>query len=153
MNCENIRNLLYYYIYDELNLSLQEYVSMHLEECDSCNEFYKEMRKFVNNNKNLENISAYIDSELSDKENIALKKNIISNNKVRQELENMTNISNLIKNSLSKQEYLLKEDYSKNIFKMLNISDEINKKNVYPKIFGIILTLFIGLCIFIIIAV
>lgn len=145
MNCKQIQNLLYYYIYRELNPALQEYISMHLEECPICNEYHANLLKEINSNKNIEIISAYIDNELSDKENIQTKKNIILNNKFRKKYEKLLSLSTILKNTLSRQEFNMKEDFTKRVFKELNMIDEIYGKNIYTKIAGIFTIIFMGL--------
>lgn len=145
MNCEEIRDLLYFYINKELNAPLEEYISMHLEECEECNTQYNEILEEIKINKNIENLSAYIDNELTDKENIQIKKNIISNSNIRDEYEKLLSLKQLIKNSMSKKEFLVKDDFSKSVFKKLNLADEIYGKSLFPQILGIFIVIFIGL--------
>ncbi|MBR1754707.1 hypothetical protein IJ732_07725 [bacterium] len=146
MNCEQIKKLLYFYIYDELNNpELDEYISLHLEECDECYEFYEDLIDEIQENKNIESISAYIDNELSSKDSIQVKKNIISNKNFREEFEKLSEVSSLIKNFFSKQEYNVKNDYSKLIFRKLDLAEKVYGKSLFPEIVAIFVVIFIGL--------
>ena len=43
MNCEQVRQLLYFYFYDEINNpEIEEEISQHLEDCDDCYNFYED---------------------------------------------------------------------------------------------------------------
>lgn len=146
MNCKQIKQLLYFYIYDELNNpELDDYISAHLEECDDCYEYYEDLIDEIQENKNLETISAYIDNELSEKENLKVKKNIILNGRTRDEFEKLSNLKMLIRNFFSKKEYSVKDDYSKLIFRKLNLMDEVYGKNLFPEVVGVFVVIFIGL--------
>lgn len=143
MNCKQIQNLLYYYIYNELNPALQEYISMHLEECPICTEHYSKLAKEIKTNKNFEQLSAYIDNELSEKENIQVKKNIITNKNIRNKYEKLCSLKSLLQSSMLRQEYNFKKDFSKSVLKNLNLSN--NTKLLYQEITGIFIIIFMGL--------
>ena len=145
MNCERIRNLVYYYIYNELDPALEEYISMHLEECKECNLYYHDMLQNIKENKYLEEISAYIDNELSDNESIKVKKNIINNVNAREEFERMNSLTELLKSSLSRKNNSAKHDYTKLIFRQLNLMDEVYGKSRFAEVMGIFVVFFVGL--------
>ena len=145
MNCKQIKNLIYFYIYNELNPALSEYISMHLEECPACFDYYSKLKNDINNNSNLEDLSAYIDNELSENESIKIKKNIISNKTTRKNYEKLSRLKELLKSNLSRKEFEVKEDYSKLIFKKLDLMEEVYGKNHYPQIAGIFVAIFVGL--------
>lgn len=146
MNCKQIKQLLYFYIYNELNNpELDDYISEHLEECDDCYEFYEDLIDEIQDNKNLEMLSAYIDNELSEKENLQVKKNIILNKSTRDEFEKISSLKHLIKNFFSKQENSVKDDYSKLIFRKLDLMEKVYGKNLFPEVAGIFIVIFIGL--------
>lgn len=91
LSCEQVIALLTFYTEDKLSKKLAQYVQEHLEICPECMEKYKHLKQILNkyvkipneenkpvyNTKQYEtfksNLSAYVDNELNDFENIKIK--------------------------------------------------------------------------------
>lgn len=70
------------------------------------------------------NLSAYVDNELNDDENIKIKKITISNPLARQDLEDIYTFKKILHSSFEKTRNDVKEDYSRYILNQIeNISD------------------------------
>ncbi len=161
LTCEQVGALMAFYIEDKLSEKLSKYVEQHLEVCPACREKYETMKKIIkkyaaiqrniNKEQNAENqsiyitkqyeefksnLSAYIDNELDDDENIKIKKITISNPLARKDLEEMYTFKRLLHNSFEKTKNDSKEDYTKCIMNKL----QNDNANCYEKepIFGII---------------
>jgi len=166
LTCAQVSALLSFYIDDKLSNQLKQFVDAHLEICPTCRGKLETLRNMINslreiheklatvksghdeNSTNVQgdefkmNLSAYIDSELSDEENIKVKKYIISNPKARQELENMYNMKKLLHNSFDKTKNESKEDYSKFILKRIDIQEEIYGPDSFAKVVAIFIFIF-----------
>ena len=142
ITCLQMDVLISFYIDGELTSSLREKVEEHLKNCSICREKYNiiselfnELRETnVDNKYNSEdfktsthanyklfrtNLSAYIDNELPDNDNIKVKKIAISNGNARKELEDNINIRKLMNDSFKKTRMESKEDFSKKVMKQL----------------------------------
>ncbi len=146
LTCEQVSALLSFYVEDKLSEKLSEYIRLHLESCPSCLEKYLKMKNMINKfmdiqNKEIENpyankqyedfrnnLSAYIDNELNDFENIKIKKIAISNPLARQDLENIYTFKKLLHSSFEKTKNDLKNDYSKSIISQIKHEDIQEKK-------------------------
>ena len=72
------------------------------------------------------NLSAYVDNELPQEENIKIKKFTINNKKARKELENTYSIRKLMNDSFQKTKSESRQDFSKNVMKQLDLSNDAN---------------------------
>ncbi len=154
INCEQFELLMNYYLNNELSTTIKSEFEKHMLECESCQKkFYTfkriitELRdsynKFSNYKKTHKktysqeqqslnsNISAYIDNELDLKENIKIKKMIISKPDIRKKIEQMYQLKLLLKNSFLKTQP--QKDYSKNLIKKIYSTErrEMNKKVIF----------------------
>lgn len=156
LTCEQVSALLSFYVEDKLSKKLSQYVKEHLESCPECMQKYMKMQNMLNkfidiqtqevNNpyttKQYEdfksNLSAYIDNELDDFQNIKIKKIAISNPLARQDLENIYTFKKLLHNSFEKTKSECKYDYSKNIITQLQYenSDEKQIDSFYKIVMG-----------------
>ena len=68
---------------------------------------------------NKTNLSAYIDNELNDLDNIKIKKIAISNPLARQDLENIYSFKKFLHSSFEKTKNEMKHDYSKSIISQI----------------------------------
>ena len=107
LSCNQVSALINFYIEGKLNPRLREYVNIHLTKCPKCRKKIEDLKRILNNyaelKKNitvqhkdeslnrefLNNLSAYVDNELNEKENIKIKKMAISNPTARKELESI----------------------------------------------------------------
>ena len=154
LTCNQVNALLSFYLDNRLNETLKQYVAKHLEKCPKCKKKYEELCKMLNKKiqplsdtkehaENKEqyltrqysdfrrNLSAYIDNELDDTENIKIKKITISNPLARQDLENIYTFKKLLHSSFEKTKNDLKIDYSKNIMCQLRQENK-NEKSTDP---------------------
>ena len=145
ITCAQMDILLSFYIDGELSDALKRRVEEHLKECPSCKakfsiirSLFSDFKKLKNTDKKTEevystqphsskqyqffrnNLSAYIDNELPEEENVKIKKYSIINKKARKDLEDSYRISKLMRESFKKTNSEIKPDIMKNVFKNLN---------------------------------
>ncbi len=173
LTCEQVSALLTFYVENKLNDQLKKYVEYHLSICPECCEKLKKLQKIVNNFTEISNkihseddedenpyltkqyedfrlnLSAYIDNELSDEENIRIKKIAISNPIARKDLEDIYTFKRLLHSSFDKTKNEAKEDYSKNILNKIYSLHTNNKLDP----FYLIMTIFTVMIAFIILGV
>lgn len=172
LNCNQVVTLLTFYIENKLDMNLSKCVQEHLNKCPQCKEKYLKLRRILENfseikskiseeesdieqynNKQYQtfkdNLSAYIDHELSDNENIKIKKIAISNPLARKDLEEFYAFKQLLNSSFNRTKNELKYDFSKKTMEKMNkpeIKEEINPFYKLAGIFTIImLFMIIGL--------
>jgi anti-sigma factor RsiW len=157
ITCLQMDVLLSFYIDEDLSDALKEKVEKHLEQCTTCRAKYNiirslftDMRKEASVKQKNEmhltsphsshqyqffknNLSAYIDNELPEEENVKIKKYTITNKKARKDLEDTYNIRKLMKASFRKTKSETKPDFSKNIIKYLS-PEERNDLSFNPLI-------------------
>lgn len=163
LTCNQVNALLNFYVKDKLNEQLTKYIEYHLSICPKCYEKYQKLKKLVNNfteiskkiNSDLDeefdnpylnrqyedfksNLSAYIDNELTDEENIRMKKISISNPIARKDLEDIYTFKRLLHSSFDKTKNNAKEDYSRNVLSRIYLMHTSNKLDP----FYLIMTLF-----------
>lgn len=138
LNCNQVIALLTFFSDQKLNPNLMESIEYHLRFCPACREKYLNLQKLISNYQEIknriieddcdeaeaisykdkqyklfkENLSAYIDNELSDKENLRIKKIAIANTDARQDLEDILSVRELILTSFQKTKENLKTDLS-----------------------------------------
>ena len=168
LTCDQVCALLTYYVENKLNNPLKNYVEYHLRICKKCNDKYLKLLKIAKNfneitkkinddnvyiqdehaQKRYEefraNLSAYVDNELSDDENIKIRKIAISNPIARKDLENFYTFKRLLHSSFDKTKNELKEDYAKNVLEKIYSMHTTNKLDPFYLIMTIF-TVIIGL--------
>lgn len=161
LTCTQVSALLSFYIDDKLSNQLKQFVEAHLETCPTCRNKFETLKSMVISLREVHdklatikpdkeegftspqydefktNLSAYIDNELDDTDNIKIKKFIVSNPKARQELENMYQIKKVMHNSFEKVKNECKEDFSKYILKRIDIQEEIYGPDSFAKVVAI----------------
>lgn len=166
LTCTQVSALLSFYIDGKLSEQLTQFVESHLSSCPSCMEKLEALKNMINNlrsvheridevkltpkddseellNENLKiSLSAYIDNELNDSDNIKVKKNIISNAKARTELENMYVLKKMMHNSFEKTKNELKDDYSKLILRRIDMQEEIYGNDSFAKVVALFIIIF-----------
>jgi len=169
LTCTQVSALLSFYIDDKLSTQLKQFVEAHLDACPTCRTKFETLQSMVTSLREVHgkladikqdsegayenpqfdefkiNLSAYVDNELNDADNIKIKKYIVSNPKARQELENMYNMKKVLHNSFEKAKNEAKDDYSKFILKRIDIQEEIYGPDSFAKVvalFILILTVF-----------
>ena len=155
MNCEQINILLTYFINNKLSDKIMAEIEYHLNICLSCREKYMNLIRIKQNYKEIQekicpntenlsepmfnekeyskfmnNLSAYVDNELNDRENIRIKKFAILNPNARQELENIIYFRQLLQDSFTKTKSQLKKDIAGHTINILNEnSNKTQQKN------------------------
>lgn len=169
LTCTQVSALLSFYIDDKLSHQLKQFVEAHLEVCPACRAKLEALRSMVKSLKEVHqklsemkadeddglpspqydafkvNLSAYVDNELNDEDNIKVKKYIISNPKARKELENLYHLQKTMHNSFEKAKHDAKDDFSKYILKRIDIHEEVYGPDSFAKVvalFVLILTVF-----------
>lgn len=169
LNCSQVIALLTFFTDQKLNPKLMESIESHLRECPSCREKYLNLQKLLNNYQEIknkiieenelesnsfrdkqykifkENLSAYIDNELDDSENLRIKKIAIANSEARQELEDILTFRELLKESFKKTKNNLKTDLSEIILTDLCESEKSSCNNSYSIQFMPIVTTIISI--------
>lgn len=165
LTCTQVSALLSFYVDNKLSNQLTEFVEAHLKVCPSCKAKYEALKIIVKNlreahdqitiqKSNAEkaktsqqyeefqtNLSAYIDNELTDEENIKVKKYVISNAKARSDLEKLYNLKKVLHNSFERTKNETKEDYSKFILKRIDIQEEIYGPDSFAKVVALFITI------------
>lgn len=147
ITCKQVQAILPFYLKGRTNPEINELIENHLINCKTCKEIYlraiNEETSFalvddeielsevdVDDNRFVtkeyanfkKKLSAYLDSELEDSENIKIKKMTISNPLARKDLEDMYLFKRLLHSSFQRTKENCKYDFSKNIIKRLDDS-------------------------------
>lgn len=164
LTCTQVSALLSFYIEDKLSAQLKQFVESHLESCPACRAKLAALESMVASLREVHeklatirpsggtndssqcnelkvNLSAYVDNELSDEENIKIKKYIISNPKIRQELEDLYKLRKVLQTSFEKTKQESKEDYSKLILRQVDIQQEIYGPDSFAKVVALFIML------------
>ncbi len=153
LTCAQMDVLISFYIDNDLSKTLKTKVEEHLETCPACKAKYEIIKSMLCDLKTAfgkeeaipeeiryssasnvpassqyrvfkNNLSAYVDNELSSEENVKIKKFTINNKKARKDLEDTYNIRKLMNDSFRKTKADVKQDFSKNVLKQLELEDE-----------------------------
>lgn len=150
LTCAQMDVLISFYIDNELSQSLKKQVEEHLKSCKTCATKYDIICSMItdmkscckNDNKAMKyseqenvkssyqyqlfknNLSAYIDNELNDEENLKIKKLSINNKNARRELEDSFSLRRLMNDSFKKCKSEAKRDFSKHVIKQLELEEE-----------------------------
>lgn len=159
LSCEQVTALLTFYAEDKLSAKLSGYVKAHLENCPECQAKYMQLQNILKRfneiqNEEIENpyitkqyedfksnLSAYVDNELDDLENIKIKKIAISNPLARQDLEDIYTYKKLLHASFEKTKNELKTDYSKGI--ICQLQQECSEHKKFDPFFKLTLIFFL----------
>ena len=147
ITCTQMDVLLSFYIEGDLSKGLKAKVEEHIKNCPTCrakleiiSSLLKDLKESVENEQEevllsttnsqyrlfQNNLSAYVDNELPQEENIKIKKFTINNKKARKELENTYSIRKLMNDSFQKTKSESRQDFSKNVMKQLDLSNDAN---------------------------
>lgn len=163
LTCNQVSALINFYIEGKLNPRLREYINLHIEKCPYCRKKISDLTKILNNfklqDKNdkesqeeslnfdvINKLSAYIDNELNQSENIKIKKMTISNPSARKELESMYKFKKVVHSAYEKTKNDSKFDYSKDIMSQIQDNPDYTTTYFYKlaAIFFIIVSTIIG---------
>lgn len=161
MTCEQFETLMHFYIDGDLKEELKKAFEYHMQTCKICRQKYITFKKIIMDLRETfsqlatypsftvvktkeeqslnSHISAYIDNELDIDENIKVKKMIISKPDVRDKIEKIYNLKQLLKDSFDKTN--LKQDYSKKIVRKMYFDEKYkyNKDILYSILSFVIL--------------
>lgn len=174
LNCNQVVTLLTFYIENKLDETLSICVREHLNSCEHCREKYLKLKRILENfsaikskiseeEEDIEikeyeteqyrrfkaNLSAYIDNELSDNENIKIKKIAISNPLARKDLEEVYAFKQLLHSSFNKTKSELKQDYARRTLEKMYDTPQKNEMNPFYKL----ITIFACIMIFMLIGI
>ncbi len=168
LTCSQVEMLLSFYFDGDLKENLRDKVEEHLSICPVCKQKYETLVNLLtglresvaelslksansenttpskengNDNPSIDfttNVSAYIDNELNDEENIKIKKLTINNKKARKYLEDSYALRHIINNSFEKTKNEMRQDFSKKILNSLDINGYDYTINPIIKGFAII---------------
>lgn len=153
LSCSQMDVLISFYIEGDLSTNLKNQVDEHLKKCPTCRAKFDIVKSMIDDLKNCfedlnsefsdkeyhtkvattsqqyrvfqDNLSAYIDNELTNEESLKLKKFTINNKEARKELQENYNLRKLMNNSFLKTMSESKPDYSKTVIKQLEDDEEI----------------------------
>ena len=170
LNCNQVITLLTFYIENKLSPKLSANLEYHLSICPRCREKYMKLRKILQNFSEIkarvnsdsrdfpeeeyntpqykvfkENLSAYVDNELSNDDNIRIKKIAIANPLARKDLENVYSFKQLLQSSFNRTKNNMKNDYTSKILNKLSIPNEQLTDDSFEKL----ITIFTCIMIFI----
>ncbi|MBO6086846.1 zf-HC2 domain-containing protein [bacterium] len=142
LNCRQVAALINFYNEGCLTDLLTKYVEEHLDNCPECREkyFFQNIEEIVPEENSytdeqyenfLNNLSPYIDNELSDAENIKIKKYVIQNPKARKVLEDMYIFKKNLHLAHEKTKTDFKSDLSKDIINKIFDKQKANKHYFY----------------------
>ena len=160
LSCYQVSALLNFYLEDKLNSTLKDYVEQHLENCPKCQEKIGQLKAVIkevfhvsrkdeskdksSDYKTLNSLSAYMDNELNNNENIRIKKMTISNSKVRKELETLYKFQKAIHSAYEKTKNDSKFDYSKDVMAKIQNGYEYTTGYFY-KLAALFVVLMLGI--------
>lgn len=166
LTCTQVGALLSFYIDDKLSSQLKQFVEAHLEVCPTCAAKLEALRIMVRSlkeghqkvsdmkaetNQSLSqsdefqtSLSAYVDNELNDEENLKVKKYVISNPKVRKDLENLYTLKKVMHNSFEKSKNEVKDDFSKYILKRIDIQEEVYGPDSFAKVVALFIVILVA---------
>lgn len=163
LTCTQVSALLSFYIDDKLSSQLKQFVDAHLAICPTCRMKLETLRSMVTSLRAAQeqistiksgneetinspqydefkiNLSAYIDNELNDEDNIKIKKYIISNPKARQEIESMYNLKKALHNAFEKTKNEARDDFSKYIMSRIDMQEEVYGPDPFAKVVAILI--------------
>lgn len=170
LTCTQVSALLSFYLDDRLNEQLKQFVKAHLDLCPTCRSKFDALKSMVASLKEVHeklstvesskekvspsssqydefktNLSAYIDNELTDDENIKVKKYVISNPAARKDLEDLYNFQKVLHNSFEKAKHNSRDDYSKFILKRIDMQEEIYGSSSFARVITLFIIIF-ALC-------
>ncbi len=149
LTCTQMDVLISFYIDGDLSKALKNQVEEHLRECPNCRAKYDIIKSMLADLKNSfdmqeeyatsevsssctsqqyrlfkNNLSAYIDNELDNEDNIKIKKFTINNKNARKALEDSYNIKKLMNDSFRKTKSDARHDFSRSVLKQLELEEE-----------------------------
>ena len=147
LNCSQVISLLTYYIEGKLTPLMNDSIENHLNKCIECRNKYIKLKQILKNYSDIQNtieseleddevfknpqydifknmLSAYVDNELSDNDNLRIKKIAIANPLARRDLENVYAFKQLLQSSFEKTKSDVKFDFVKNVMKQLPQNNE-----------------------------
>lgn len=148
LTCNQVSALINFYIEGKLNPRLREYIDQHISKCPACRKKIQELQKILDtfkaNSRPKQQItsgqtdfefknklSAYVDNELNNNENIKIKKITITNPTARKELEMMYKFKQIMHSAYEKTKTNVRYDYSKNILTKIQDSKEYTTTYFY----------------------
>lgn len=158
LTCAQMDVLISFYIENELSKALKAQVEEHLKSCNTCRAKYDIIKTMVSDLKsNFEeaqkspedeenkkiatsqhyrlfknNLSAYIDNELSSEESIKIKKITINNPKARKDLEENYSLKKLMNDSFQKSKSDVRQDFSRSVLRQLELEEATS--GIHPAI-------------------
>lgn len=157
ITCKQVEAILPFYLKGRVNPALTEIIEEHLSNCKHCKELYlkafeeyndfafieAEVEAEVDNSQDRyatkeyadfkRKLSAYLDSELEDNENIRIKKMTISNPLARKDLEDMYRFKRLLHSSFERTKDNCRHDFSKIILKKMG-DKNLSQADYYMRI-------------------
>ena len=148
ITCLQMDVLISFYIDGELSETLKAKVEEHLKECPVCRAklniisslFTDVKKKYCSKDEEevystkthssgqyqffKKNLSAYVDNELPQEDNVKMRKYTIGNKKARKELEEAYKIRRLMRDSFRKSKSETKPDFAKKVIKQAELDDK-----------------------------
>ena len=96
-------------------------------------------------------LSAYIDNELSDENNIRVRRNIIVKPSIRKKIEKMYKLRKILSGSFNEQKNILRSDYSKDVMRTINSNFSTKEVCIHCFLFILIVISAVALSVWVVI--
>ncbi len=129
LTCNQVESLINLYVEGKLSTQMLRCVDLHLINCSHCRKKIEDLKSIISKSDNakdenfakedifsvefINNLSAYVDNELTPNDNIKIKKMAISNPNAREKLEKMYKFKKLMVSAYEKTKNDYKNDISK----------------------------------------
>lgn len=166
ITCSQFEGLISFYLNNELSDKLRTEFEAHLSVCPSCRIRYNVLNSIINELKEAygqyasndaddtflypemtdktgirdDELSAYIDNELSDEFSVKMRRNIIARPVLRKKLEKLYNLRKIMTSAFAEQKNKLRRDYSGIVAQELNI----NRPSNYTYFYCFLLIIFVA---------
>lgn len=133
LTCDTIGKLLTHYVEDNLDKKSKNMVSLHLRNCPPCMEKYTVVKKLFNEAEKKrkiikareqmqEEISAYLDGEMTDEEITNFEQKLSAKPEYEEALINIMKVKKTLNNSFYKTKYNLQLDIAPKVIEKLKNS-------------------------------
>lgn len=118
LTCNQVESLINLYVEGKLSTQMLRCVDLHLINCSHCRKKIEDLKSIISKSDNakdenfakedifsvefINNLSAYVDNELTPNDNIKIKKMAISNPNAREKLEKMYKFKKLMMSAYEK---------------------------------------------------
>ena len=159
ITCNQFEGLLSFYLNNDLGENLIAMVEEHLKECPHCKMKYEVLHSIIDDIKDAykqfidgdeyvvshnesgsvspNDLSAYIDNELSDEYSVKIRRNIVARPQLRAKIDKLYKLRKFMSESFREHKSRLKTDFSRDIIR--NADKNLKTRQAYYHCVGFIL--------------